>query len=735
MNLEEALPPDDRFTIVQNEMDWLRLPFWESIFSLSNGLIGMRGSFEEPMPGTRSRPMTFMAGLYDTLPAALPELPALPDWLTTRIVLGGSAFDLRLGQVKQFTRWLDMKCGLLRREVIWQDPRGRTTRLSFLRFASLADCSLSVLSVRVAPLDWSGQLELEADLTMPPVPAGRGRESSRSHFELAKSQSRADGTCWLATRTRQTRRPLVVAGAYEARTAGESIPGRAFILDVEPGQSCRLDRYMTFLADAPDAEPPTKKARHVAAAAWREGFDAQLDRHVAACQEMWNRIDVEIDGPAEDQRAIRFNLFQLATLCPRPGDFASIGPRGLTGTRYLGHIFWDAEIYMLPFFSLTNPQGARTLLTYRYRTLEGARRKAKANGYRGAQYAWESADTGDETCPRWLPDPQTGNPIRIWCGDLQDHITADVPYAIDQYLKATGDEAFLWDYAAEIFFETARFWASRVSRNDAGRADILDTMGPDEFHIHVHNDAYTNYLARWNLLAAADLYDNSAFPKAARQALIARLALTPDEPGTWREVAANLTLPHDEKTGLVNQSAGFTDRADVSPDILRMPRRVPIIDVIGPELTVEAQVLKQAEVVILQYLLENYFDKRSREVNFDYYEPRTSHDSSLSVSAHALAAARLGRIEQACDYLHRALYLDLDDLVGTTADGLHTANTGGVWLSLVFGFAGLSIEGDRPTATPRLPAAWRRLRFTLTHHGQRYTIDCTCDGARIERAP
>ena len=517
----------------------------------------------------------------------------------------------------------------------------------------------------------------------------------------------------------------MVSGAYECHSKSQRRgAGPVAQVAAAAGQACTFDRYVVFLTGGPSDEAPAVQACQAAAAAREKGFEELLAEHASVCAEMWDRIDVEIDGPADDQRAIRFNLFQLATLCPRPGDLASIGPKGLTGTHYLGHIFWDTEIYMLPLFSLTDPAGAKMLLEYRYATLDGARRKARANGHRGAQYAWESADTGDETCPRFLPDPLTGEPIRIWCGDLQDHVTADVPYAIEKYVRATGDQDWLWDCGAEIYFETARFWASRVTRNDEGKYDITDAMGPDEFHVHVDNDAYTNYLARWNLLAAADLHDNAAFPKAKRDALVAKLDLGSEEPEAWRKIAANLVLLYDEKTGLVNQSGGFTDLPDVSPDVLQLPRRVPITDVIGAGPATEYQVLKQAEVVIMQYLLEGQFDRRSREVNFDYYEPRTSHDSSLSVSAHALAAARLGRIEQAYEYFRRAAYLDLDDLAGNTGDGLHSANMGGVWLAVAFGFAGLNIDDDKPTVRPRLPVAWKHLRFPITHRGKRYTITC-----------
>ena len=734
----EAPKDDDPFCIIQDAMNWFRIPFWESIFSLSNGLLGVRGSFEEPMRDTRSVSTTFMAGLYNTQPNGLPELPVLPDWLTTGITLGGSLFDLRRGRTLSFKRWLDMERGLLCRSIRWQDLQGRTTELRFVRFVSFVDRKLGALRVQVTPVDWSGPVEVTTTLGDLSTPAG----TKGSHWRKPSTRASVTGPAVWWSRTRQTKRPVAIATMTEAQCGQAEVSSdaldddltasRVHLCEVKQDETLTVDAFTVFVAGDESEKAPTQQARAAVLSFCERGFDNQLDRHVAAMRTLWKYIDVDLDGPEADQHAIRYNLFQLATLCPRPGDFASIGPKGLSGTAYLGHIFWDTEIYMIPFFNMTNPGGARTLLQYRYDTLDGARRKAQELGNRGAQYAWESAETGDETCPRFLKDPNTGAPVRIWCGDLQDHITADVPFAIDQYVRSTGDDAFRWNAGAEVFFETARFWASRVTRNKRGQYEILDGMGPDEFHIHVDNDAYTNHLAHWNLTAAADLYDNPAFPEDKRKVVIERITLQPDEATRWREVANGLVRAEDKETGLIEQHAGFLDRPDVSPDVMALDRRGAITDLIGPGIVIEGQVLKQAEVVILQTLLEDRFDKKSREVNFDYYAPRTSHDSSLSVSVHAWAAARIDRTEQAYDYFRRALNLDLDDSCGNTGDGLHIANMGGVWLALAFGFAGLNLDGDEPTATPQLPAAWKHLRFSIIHRGKRYRIDCTPETATIE---
>lgn len=720
---------DDRFTVVQEAMDWHRVGYWEAIFSLSNGLLGVRGSFDERMEGLPGRPMTFMAGFYDTAPKGLPELPMLPEWLAVDLTLAGSPFDLRLGSILSFKRWLDLRRGLLLREVVWRDLQGRSTRVRFLRCLHLVRRYLALVQMEVTPLDWSGTVELKTGLAPPPWPGRRD-----PHWNMARLWNVNPDMAQLWARTRQTRRPLAAACHTCGFLDGRDIApqprfddhgvGTTMTLEIESGQTCTFDRFTTFVAGGAGEKPPATTARQRAREAADIGCDNLLKQHTEACKDLWRRHDIEIDGPAEQQRAIRYNLFQLATLCPRPGDFASIGPKGLSGTHYLGHIFWDTEIYMLPMFALTDPDGARTLLDYRYQTLDGARAKARSNGYGGAQYAWESADTGEEACPKALPHPITGEPVRIFCGDIQDHISADVPYAVNTYVQATGDREYLWTYGAEIVFETARFWTTRVTPNAAGGYEIRDALGPDEFHVHVNNDMFTNMMARAALRYAAELYDDAEVPVSLKQFVIDRIRLNRDEPVHWREVAEKLTMLIDSETGFVHQHEGFTDRPDLAPELFALEHRRPLSEIIGADVCVQGQALKQAEVVALLHLLPDEFDRKAMEINFDYYEPRTTHDSSLSFSSHSLAASLMGRIETAYDYLKRSIFLDLDDLAGNTAHGLHTANMGGMWQAIVFGLAGLEFDGDSPTINPRLPAEWKSLRFAIRHRGRGYTITC-----------
>ncbi len=737
MRLWEIPGKDDRFAVVQDAMDWHRIGYWETIFSLTNGRIGARGSFDERMPGLPGRRMSFMAGLYDTARGGLPELPLLPEWLLKDITLGESPLDLRLGSIVSFTRWLDLRRGLLLREMVWRDRGGRATRVRFLRCLHLARRELALVRMEITPLDTSYEVTCAVGLEPPPWPGERDPHWQAPHL---KSATPNQGEMWL--RTRQSKRPLAVCGHTTAGLEGlpvEAFPlsdsrrvGSQFIVPLETNQTLTIDRVTSFVAGESGAKPPTSKARRSLKSAVEIGFEDLLSEHVNACKELWDRYDIEIDGPAREQQAIRYNLFQLATLCPPEGDVASIGPKGLSGTHYLGHIFWDTEIYMVPMFALGDPAGARTLLDYRYHTLDGARAKAKANGYRGAQYAWESADTGEEACPKTLPHPITGEPVRIWCGDLQDHISADVVYAVNTYAEATGDWDYVWSRGAEMAFETARFWMDRVTPNAAGGFDIRDALGPDEFHIHVDNDMFNNMLARWALRRAVMWYGDARFPEEKKQALIDRLELKSNEPAHWRDVAEMLTILHDPETGFMEQHEGFLARPEIAPELFDLERRGPLSHIIGPDVCVEGQALKQAEVVCLLHLMPEEFDRRSMDVNFDYYAPRTTHDSSLSVSSHSLAAAFMERIDTAYEYLQRSIFLDLDDLAGNTDAGLHTANMGGMWQAIVFGLAGLTIDGNTPRVRPRLPSAWKNISFRIRHRGQCYLVTCDAEGGRIQ---
>lgn len=385
---------------------------------------------------------------------------------------------------------------------------------------------------------------------------------------------------------------------------------------------------------------------------------------------------------------------------------------------------------MLPFFIYTHPETARRMLMYRYHTLGGARRKAASQGYEGAMYAWESAATGDETTPRWVPvwveSSQSDELVRIWCGDIEQHITADVAYAVDRYWKATGDDEFMRDYGAEIVLETARFWASRVTWcEDLGVYEIHDVIGPDENHEHVDNNAYTNAMARWNLRSGVAImaWLEAQFPERA-DTLRAKLGLEPDDTLNWQHIADRIKLNYDEATGLIEQFDGFYTLREIAFDMYE-PRTTSLQALLGIEETNRCQVLKQPDVLMLLYLHPDLYPKSTVRANWDYYTPRTdlTYGSSLGPAIQAALAARMGDVEQAQRYFELAAQTDLEDARGNTADGIHGATAGGLWQAVVFGFAGVRLTEQGMCVAPCLPPSWHRLAFRLIYRGRTYEVE------------
>ena len=444
------------------------------------------------------------------------------------------------------------------------------------------------------------------------------------------------------------------------------------------------------------------------------GFDAVVARSRAVWQRLWDECDCAVVGDARYTRALRICVYPLLIAANPDDPTVSIGANGLTGERYRGHVFWDVEIFLLPFFSLTQPATARALLSYRHHTLDGARANSREHGTGGARYAWESADTGREECPRFSPDGAN----RFWAREEEVHVSADVAYGILRYVEATGDSDFLRTVGADVLFETSRFWVDRVEPAGAGVYALRTVMGPDEFHSHVDNNAFTNGLVRWHLGQAVALYDElrDHHPETLSK-LASRISLEPEERDRWQEVAAGLVGPRREDR-VIEQFAGYFDRDDVPItewDENNMPRYPKGYHHFNCETT---KLLKQPDLVQLMYLLPDEFDAETKKANFDYYEARTLHKSSLSPSIHAIIGIEVGDTTRAVQYFERSAFVDLADNQGNTAKGMHIASAGGTWQILVNGFGGLRILGGRVTLNPWLPDDWDGIRFRLRWRGR-----------------
>lgn len=731
------VPVDDPvWTLVQEGVDLSREREYETIFSVGNGYLGTRAALAEHNP-LASSPATFLAGVFDALPSsqAVPELALAPDWTRLRVSIEGREVALEPATALAHRRILDMKQGASWREWRYHDPSGRVTRLRELRMASLAHRHVALQVFEIVPENWSGRLVVEA-VVEPASGIVAGLPVARPRM-LAVPGPRDDGVLVYRTGGKGLTLALATSSQLEGSDAfpilprlraAEGVSVERWEVDAQLGETYRLERVASFYTSR-DAKSPEHLAKQRLTSAWDAGASALAAAHAKAWRERWEACAIEVQGDPAAERALRFAAYHLLIAANPEDERVSIGARTLTGESYKGHVFWDTDVFMLPFFTFTYPEAARALLMYRYHTLDGARGKAADAGYRGALYAWESTDTGHETTPRFMLAPD-GEVIPIVSGLQEHHISADIAYAAWSYWEATGDDRFMAEAGAEILLETACFWASRGVWDDEGRFHIRDVVGPDEYHEGVDDNAFTNGLARWNLRRGAEVFEmlRRRWPERLQE-LSRKLAIGPDEVEQWRRIAAAMELSIDAATGLIEQFKGYfaLDDYDLAPMRAQGKRAAPMDMLLGREHTLRSRIVKQADVVMLLQLLWDEFPEAVREANFRYYEPRTCHGSSLSPSTHALVAAQLGDIPMAMDYFKQASEIDLANNYGNAAGGVHAAALGGLWQVAVFGFGGVRVYREGLTMDPRLPPAWRSLRFPLQFRGAQLEISVEAD--------
>jgi kojibiose phosphorylase len=726
-DLQAAARRNPAWTVAQDGFEPARQHHLETVFTIGNGYFCTRGSLEEGYPGDHA--LTLAHGIFDDAPVVFTELANLPNWLDLSLTVDGHPFRLDQGKCLHSERWLDLQQGTLRRAVRWQAPSGALLDLTFERFISYAREHIGALRVLITAVSQPCQVAVATGLN------GHVSNEDILHWDHLGQGQAGDGAIWLHSRTRHSGLELAAAATLRVSTGAAAHcqlclghPRLIVAERLDAGQTLQLDKLVSFTASrdaAPDAANVIGRALAELAG---QSYEALRYEQVQAWRDLWHATDVLIEGDDEAQLAIRFHLFQLLVAAPQHDERVSIGAKTLSGLGYRGHVFWDTDIFILPFFSYTLPHIARNMLMYRYHTLPGARRKAAANGFSGAQYAWESADTGDEVTPTWVLHPNGQDLVRIWTGDIEIHISADVAYAIVQHWRVTGDDAFMRAYGAEIILDTARFWGERAELEGTGsgrRYAFRDVIGPDEYHDHVDNNAFTNRMAQWHLQTALEVLGWLRAQHPDRyQALRAQLDLSEARLAHWQDVIAHMFIPRDPATGLLEQFEGFFDLDPVAPEVIATTNRSMQV-VLGIEGANRSQVIKQPDVLMLLCLLRDEVDQRTWQTNWDAYVPLTDHryGSSLGPSFHAWAACELGRPDEAYDYFMLAARADLHDVRGNANDGIHAASAGGLWQAVVFGFAGLRLGEGGPAIAPRLPAHWQRLSFRIRYRGETYRVD------------
>lgn len=731
--IESVLSSSD-WLIVQKGYRPDETPKYETLFTLANGFMGTRGAYEEPVAG--GYPATYIAGVFDRTVTFSEELANAPNWLGLEVRVNGELMSPHTGKVLSSVRWLDMRNGLLARRMRWRDGAGRVTRIETLRLVHSRDKHRALIRGIVVPENHDARVEIAASVdgtvsntTLSPIVWTR-------HFLPRRAEAVGFGGVYLEAATLYSK--IAVGVASELVVEGEE--GRhvdvlankvveRVVANVKRGQALPFAKHVSVFTSR-----ETRRVRRSALAEVRAmrrvGTEAIVETQCRAWREAWACADVEISGDRESQRAVRFSIFHLLSLSNEHDEDVSIGAKGLHGDGYRGSAFWDTELFMLPFYIYTNPRAARALLMYRLRRLGAAKANAAKNGYRGAQFPWESGSTGEEVTPDRWTDPITQTGQRIRTHEQQHHVTADVAFGFDHYLRAAGGRRFLVECAAEVFIETARFWASRVRLDARKKRYVIEcVIGPDEAHEDVDNNRSTNRLAAWNLVRACEAVEEmKRYAPRAWKRLNARLGVGAKELNAWRRVAGGMWYPPVSARGVLEQHEGYFKLRRVR---LKLDENdMPIVSRSLWKRQGGTQLLKQADIVLLQFLFPDEFDLRSKRANYAYYSPRTMHLSSLSPSTYAIMGVEVGEMCEAWRNFERTAFMDLRDHQGTAAKGIHAAALGGTWMAVVNGFGGMRLGNDGTLSFwPRLPQRWRRLRFRVQWRGARLRL--TCAGRRV----
>jgi alpha,alpha-trehalose phosphorylase len=730
------------WTLRESELNFDLLPQSESLFALSNGHIGWRGNLDEGEPN--GLPGTYLNGLYELHPLPYAEAGyGYPESGQTvinvtngkliRLLVDDEPFDLRYGTIRSHERELDLRAGVLRRTCEWVSPAGRAIRVSSTRLISFPQRAVAAISYEVRPLDEQVRVVVQSELIANeeiPRATGDPRVAAalesplrgEDHFAAGTRLRLVHSTVQSGLRVAAAADHLVYGpeGTKISAESGDDVSRLTVTAVLNAGEPLRLEKFVAYGWSGTRSLPALRDQADAALVGARDtGWPGLLDQQRAYLDDFWERADVEVDGDTEIQQAVRFALFHVLQTGARAEERA-LPAKGLTGSGYDGHTFWDAETVVLQLLTLTTPRSAAEVLRWRYNTLPAAQERARQLGLAGAAFPWRTIN-GDEASSYWP------------AGTAAFHINADIADAVIRYVAATGDDTFERDTGLQLLVETARLWRSLGHHDHAGAFHIDGVTGPDEYSAIADDNAYTNLMAQGNLIAAADAAERH--PRHA-----AALGVTDEETAAWRDAASAMTLPYNADLGVHEQSAGYTrhqvwDFAGTDPVHVPLLLHYPYFDLY------RKQVVKQADLVLAMYTRGDAFTAEHKARNFAYYEPLTVRDSSLSAYCQSIIAAEVGLLQLAHDYLGESALMDLEDLENNARDGLHIAALAGTWTALVAGFGGMRLFDAGPIRfAPRLPDALSRIAFRLVFRGRRLRVEVNrtsatytlADGAPLE---
>ena len=697
----------------------------ESVFALANGHIGLRGNLDEGepngMPGTylnafwEARPLPYAEAGYG-YPEAGQTLVNMTNGKIIRLLVDDAPFDIRYGELQSHERVLDFRTGILRREAVWRSPMGKTVRVVSHRLVSFTQRPIAAVLYEVEPLDGTVRAAVQSELVAN-EPGALASSDPRAAAALEAPLCPEEAICSdtravlvHSTRTSRLRAAAamdhVIDGPgdthFDPAETWEHLGRLTVTSTVQVGERLRIAKFLAYGWSARRSVPAIRDQVGAALAEARQsGWGGLAEAQRAYLDEFWAIADVELDGDAELQQAVRFALFHTLQAGARVQGRA-IAAKGLTGSGYDGHCFWDTESFVLPLLTYTAPQTCAGTLRWRQATLEPARERARQLGLQGAVFPWRTISGAE--CSAYWP-----------AGTAAFHIAADIADAVARYQAASGDVDFERDAGIELLVETARMWRSLGHHDPSGTFRIDGVTGPDEYSAIADNNVYTNLMAQQNLRIAANVVERH--PDRAEE-----LGVDDEEAASWRDAAAAMLVAYDPKLGIHPQAEGFTDHDQwdfehTSPDRYPLMLHFPYFDLY------RKQVLKQADLVMAMFSRGDAFSEEEKARNFAYYERLTVRDSSLSACVQAVIAAEVGHLELAYDYFGEAALLDLSDIAHNTRDGLHIASLAGAWIAAVAGFGGMRDHGGELSFAPRLPERLTRLSFGITFRGRRLRVE------------
>jgi maltose phosphorylase len=713
----------------------------ESIFSIGNGRMGQRANFEEKYSGEMHQG-SYVAGVYypdktrvgwwkNGYPEYFAKVLNAPNWIGIQVNIAGKELDLAKCKVENFRRVLDMKRGVLQRTFTATLQGGKKVKINSIRFCSMADGEVGAIRYSITPINFSAAarvtLSVDADVV------NKDSNYDEKFWDEVAQEAKPDYAV-VTAETRKTLFHVCTAMSYTLEAGGKTVKGKTKLvkrekyaanevgIKLKKGEEYVITKFGVVLSS--ENHPKAKLiqvAKRKLKEAEAESFDALLLAHVAAWAHKWEECDITIEGDVAAQQGIRFNIFQMLQTYTGDDERLNIGPKGFTGEKYGGSTYWDTEAYCLPFYLGTSePRVARNLLIYRYKHLSKAIENGQKLGFTdGAAFYPFVTMNGEECHNEW----------EITFEEI--HRTSAMAYAMRDYVAYTGDEGYFAEYGLEVLIGISRFWAQRVNWSaDKNKYVILGVTGPNEYENNVNNNWYTNTLGAWTLQYTLDAIDKVKQQSSKRyQEIVAKTKFDEaKETSKWKDIVAKMYFPFDQQRNVILQQDGFLDKELLTVKDLR-PEDRPINQKWSWDRILRSCFIKQADVLQGVFLFEERFDKETIKRNFDFYEPMTVHESSLSPCVHAILASVIGYKEKAYEMYLRTARLDLDDYNNDTEDGCHITSMAGTWMSVVKGFGGMRVRNGQLQFTPFIPAQWKSYSFRLEFRGRVVTLKVTQTGA------